>query len=110
MSKKIVLALAAAGLVAAFASQSMAKLNGTVVSLACTIASKEFAGPVEVRNGTRTTILAGKKVTVVVKTAHGNESETITLAKNLKPGQMVKGSKTYEDTVNCAASVFYPKA
>ena len=108
--KKIVLALAAAGIVAAFAGPSLAKLNGTVVSLACKIASKEFAGPVEVTNATRGTIAAGKKVTVVVKTAHGNESETITLAKALKPGQMVKGTKTYEDTVNCAASVFYPKA
>jgi hypothetical protein len=109
MSKKLILAIAAAG-IAFVASQASAKLNGTVVSLACKIASKEFAGPVEVRNGTSTTILAGKKVTVVVKTAHGNESETITLAKDLKPGQMVKGTKTYEDTVNCNASVFYPKA
>ena len=107
---KIIIALATAGIVAGFAGQSFAKLNGTVVPLACKIASKEFAGPVEVRNGTRTTILAGKKVTVVVKTAHGNESETITLAKDLKPGQLVKGTKTYEDTVNCMASVFYPKA
>jgi hypothetical protein len=107
--KKTLLALAAAGIVAAVAGQAYAKLNGTIVPLACKISSKEFAGPVEVINATRGTILAGKKVTVVVKTAHGNESETITLAKNLKPGQMVRGTKTYEDTINCTASVFYPK-
>ena len=108
--KKIVLALATAGIVAAFAGPSMAKLNGTVVSLACKIGSKEFAGPVEVTNATRGTIAAGKKVTVIVKTAHGNEQEIITLATALKPGQRVKGTKVYEDTVNCTSSVFYPKA
>jgi hypothetical protein len=109
MSKKSVLALAAAGIVAAFAGQAFAKLNGTIVPLACKIASKEFAGPVEVQNTTTKTIASGKVLAVVVKTAEGNRSESITLTKPLLPGAIVKGTKTYEDTINCVASVFYPK-
>ena len=109
MSTKTILALVAAGLVAAVSAPSFAALNGTTVVLACDIAAKEFAGPVAVKNGTTSTILAGKKLTVVVHTATGKEYETITLKKNLLPGQIVRGSNTYQNTGHCTASVFYPK-
>jgi hypothetical protein len=109
MSTKTILALAAVGFVTAVAAPSFAGLNGTTVVLACDIAAKEFAGPVSVKNGTTSTILAGKKITVVVHTATGKEQETITLKKNLLPGQTVRGSKTYQNTGRCTASVFYVK-
>ena len=108
MSSKTILALAAAGIAVALAGPSFAKLNGTVVSLQCTIASKEFAGPVEIKNTTRGTIAVGKTITVVVQTAHGKESETIVLKKALKPGAIVKGTKVFEDTAGCTSSVSYP--
>lgn len=110
MSTKTILALAAAaGIIAAVSAPAFAGLNGTTVVLACDIAAKEFAGPVSVKNGTASTILAGKKITVVVQTATGQESETITLKKNLLPGQIVRGSNTYQNTGHCTASVFYAK-
>ena len=109
MSKKTLLALSAAGFVAAFAGHALAGLNGTTVALACDIAAKEFAGPVAVKNNTASAILAGKKITVVVQTATGKESETIVLKTKLLPGQIVRGSNTYQNTGNCTASVFYPK-
>jgi hypothetical protein len=109
MSTKTILALAAAGIVAAVSAPSFAGLNGTTVVLACDIAAKEFAGPVSVKNSTASAILAGKKITVVVHTATGKEYETITLKKKLLPGQIVRGSNTYQNTGHCTASVFYPK-
>jgi len=109
MSSKSIIVLAAAGIAVALAGPAFAKLNGTSVALSCSIASKEFAGPVEVKNTTRGTIAPGKKIVLIVKTAHGSESETITLAKALKPGATVKGNKVYEDTAGCTSSVFYPK-
>ncbi len=109
MTSKSIIALAAAGLAVAFAGQALAKLNGTNVALSCSIASKEFAGPVEVKNTTRGTIAVGKKITVVVMTATGKEHETIVLKKALKQGETVRGSNTYQNTGGCTASVFYPK-
>lgn len=108
MSNKTILALAVAGALAA-AGQSLAAANGTTVALACDIAAKEFAGPVAVKNTTGKVILAGKKITVVVHTATGKESETIVLKRNLYPNLIVRGSNTYQNTGSCTASVFYPK-
>ncbi|MCW5772065.1 MAG: hypothetical protein KIT16_10555 [Rhodospirillaceae bacterium] len=108
MSSKIIIALAAAG-IAAFAGQASAKLNGTTVALECTIAAKEFAGPVTVKNTSGATLLPGKTITVVVKTATGNEHETITVRVALKPGQTIRGRNFYQNTGSCTASVFYPK-
>ncbi|MFO0989086.1 MAG: hypothetical protein U1F37_17290 [Alphaproteobacteria bacterium] len=109
MSTKTILSLAAAGIALAVAAPSFAGLNGTTVALACDIASKEFAGPVKVKNTTAGTLPIGKQITVVVQTATGNESETIVLKKKLLPGHVVSGSNTYQNTGRCAASVFYPK-
>ncbi len=109
MSTKTILALAAAGIVAAIAAPSFAGLNGTTVALACDIAAKEFAGPVKVKNTTNGTLPIGKQITVVVQTATGKESETIVLKKKLLPGHVVSGSNTYQNTGHCTASVFYPK-
>lgn len=109
MSTKSIFAIAAAGFIALAAGQALAKANGTTVALSCTIASKEFAGPVTVKNTSNKILKTGTKVTVVVQTAHGKEMETITIGRPVKPGQTVRGKKTYEDTAGCTASVFYPK-
>ena len=109
MSKKAILALAVAGFAAAIAGHASAGLNGTTVALACDIAAKEFAGPVTVKNTTGKMILAGKKISVVVQTATGKESETIVLKRNLYPNLSVRGSNTYQNTGRCSASVFYAK-
>lgn len=108
MSNKTIFAIAVAGALAA-AGHASAGLNGTTVSLACDIAAKEFAGPVTVKNTTGKIILAGKKITVVVLTATGKETETIVLKRNLYPNLIVRGKNTYQNTGSCTAAVFYPK-
>jgi|RhiMethySRZTD1v2_1073278.scaffolds.fasta_scaffold343104_2 hypothetical protein len=110
MSTKTILALAAAGMIAAVASPSLAGLNGTVVPLACVLGSKEFAGPVEVKNTSGKLILKGTKITIIAYTAYGKESETIVLTKDLAAGGLVRGSNTYQNVSGgCTASVYYPK-
>lgn len=108
MSNKVILALAAAGVLAA-AGQASAGLGGTTVSLACDIAAKEFAGPVAVKNTSASTLAIGRKITVVVFTATGKAYETIVLKKKLLPGHIVSGSNTYQNTGHCTASMFYAK-
>jgi len=109
MSKKIIVALAAAGFVAAISGQASARLNGTTVALACDIAAKEFAGPVAVKNTSASTLQIGQKITVVVYTATGKEYETIVLTKKLLPNHIVRGKNTFQNTGHCTASVFYAK-
>src|SRR4026208_946739 len=110
MSTKTILALAAAGMIAAVASPSLAGLNGTVVPLACVLGSKEFAGPGRARNPSCRLILKGTKTTIIAYTASGKESETIVLTKDLAAGGLVKGSNTYQNVSGgCTASVYYPK-
>lgn len=109
MSKKIILALAAAGFVAAVSGQASAALNGTTVALACDIAAKDFAGPVSVKNTSANTLAIGQKITVVVFTSTGKENETIVLTKKLLPGHVVRGKNTFQNTGSCTASVFYAK-
>jgi len=109
MSKTII-ALAAAGLVAAIASPSLAKLNGTVVPMQCVLHAKEFAGPVEVTNTSGKLLAAGTKISVTVFTLTGKQYETIILAKALPAGGLIKGKNTYENvSTGCAASVFYSR-
>jgi hypothetical protein len=109
MSKLSTLAILSAAAIAVLASQAQAGRPGAA-ALGCKIASKEFAGPVEIANTSGKTLGVGTVIVVKVKTVYGTETEVIHLKQAKAPGALIKGNNTYQNTTGGCTAISYPKA
>ena len=108
MSPLRTLAFLSAAALAVLASQAQAGRPGSA-TLGCKIASKEFAGPVEITNTAGKTLAVGTVIVVKVKTVYGTETEVIHLKSAAAPGALIKGNNTYQNTTGGCTAMSYPK-